>query len=220
MAQEHHIKVARTARYYTLGELNEQTRHIWFALHGYGQLAQFFIRKFDVLDDGQTYVVAPEGLSRLYLDPQYSRIGASWMTREDRHNEISDTLNYLNTLYDAVLKEKNPEKLTINLLGFSQGCAAVCRWFNAGHIRCDRLLLWAGFFPNGLADVIDPAKLVGVDTAYVYGTRDEYIEQMDDADGYLNRLKQEVPALQVIAYDGTHSVDREVLSRLAKPSDR
>ncbi|GAA4414860.1 esterase [Nibrella viscosa] len=220
MAHEHHLKVTRTARYYTLGTLNDQTRHVWFVLHGYGQLAQYFIRKFDVLDDGQRYIVAPEGLSRLYLDPQYSRIGASWMTREDRLNEISDTLNYLNTLYDAVLQGYDTNSLTINLMGFSQGCAAVCRWLNAGHIRCDRLLLWAGFFSKGLADVIDPAKLSGVDTAYIYGTRDEYIEQMDNAAVYLNRLKQEVPAMQVIAYNGTHSVDRGILQQLATQSRR
>lgn len=216
MAKENHLVVNRTARYYTLGELNGQTTQIWFALHGYGQLAKYFIRKFDVLDDGHTFIVAPEGLSRLYLDPQFSRIGASWLTREDRHNEISDTINYLNSLYDAVLQEADSANFTINLMGFSQGCAAVCRWLNNGHIRCNRLVLWAGFFANGITDIIDPAKLTGVDTSYVYGTRDEYIVQMDDPEGYLNRLQQEVPTMQVVPYDGTHSVDREILRQLPK----
>ena len=40
---EKHIKVERTARYFTLGELNEHTEQIWFVCHGYGQLAEYFM---------------------------------------------------------------------------------------------------------------------------------------------------------------------------------
>ena len=31
------------ARYYKLGELNANTKQVWWVLHGYGQLAQFFV---------------------------------------------------------------------------------------------------------------------------------------------------------------------------------
>ena len=49
--QEHHLSVTRTARYFTLGSLDNNTQQVWFVLHGYGQLAQFFIRKFEILND-------------------------------------------------------------------------------------------------------------------------------------------------------------------------
>jgi hypothetical protein len=39
------------ARYYKLGEINKDTVQVWFVLHGYGQLAQYFLRKFR--DNGQ-----------------------------------------------------------------------------------------------------------------------------------------------------------------------
>ena len=64
--EKHHLKVSRTARYFTLGELNEQTKNVWFVCHGYGQLAEYFIRNFEAINDGENLIVAPEALSRFY----------------------------------------------------------------------------------------------------------------------------------------------------------
>ena len=89
--QEHHLAVSRAARYHTLGEGSAATQQVWFACHGYAQLAARFLEKLRVLDDARRYLVAPEGLSRFYLTerPAERRVGASWMTREDRLNEIA-----------------------------------------------------------------------------------------------------------------------------------
>lgn len=211
---EQHLTVQRTARYYTIGKRTDQTTNLWFCLHGFGQLAQYFGKKFTGLDDGQTLVVVPEGLSRLYLNGEYNRVGASWLTREDKAHEINDFLVYLNSLHDLILAGQNPSDYHITLLGFSQGAATACRWLNAGHIRADRLILWAGYFPNGFQDVIEPAKLVGVETHYVYGRQDEFIAQLDDAEGYLRRMQTDVPGLQLTAFDGGHRVEPGVLQGL------
>ncbi|GAB3943277.1 esterase [Spirosoma harenae] len=214
MTQEHHLVVQRTARYYTIGQLTEQTQSIWFCLHGFGQLAHYFSRKFTELDDGRTLIVVPEGLSRLYLNGEYQRVGASWLTREDKEQEIADFLAYLNSLYDRILSGRNPGHFKITLLGFSQGAATACRWLNDGYIQVNRLILWAGFFPNGLSDVIDPAKLVSAETHYVYGKQDEYINQLPDSEGYLQRMQKEVPNLLITAFDGGHRVEPDVLTKL------
>ncbi len=211
---EHHLTVQRTARYYTIGTLTDQTQRVWFCLHGFGQLAQYFGKKFTGLDDGRTLVVVPEGLSRLYLNGEYNRVGASWLTREDKAYEIEDFLAYLNALYDRVLAGVNSPNYHLTLLGFSQGAATACRWLDAGHIRADRLILWAGYFPAGLGDVINPAKLAGVETHYVYGRQDEYIEQMPDAEGYLRQMQTDVPELKLTAFDGGHRIEPGVLGQL------
>ena len=218
---EHHLTVQRTARYYTIGELTKNTTHVWFCLHGFGQLASFFSKKFTELDDGKTLIIVPEGLSRLYLNGEYKRIGASWMTREDKQYEINDFMTYLNTLYDTVLNGRNPADFHITLLGFSQGAATVCRWLNGGgtapaHIRADRLILWAGFFSNGISDVIDPTVLVNVETHYVYGTQDEYFALIGDVDTYKARLLTDVPNLKITAFDGGHRVEPGVLRQLIR----
>ncbi|PRY21564.1 putative esterase [Spirosoma oryzae] len=211
---EHHLTVARTARYYTLGTFTDQTRHVWFCLHGFGQLAAYFSRKFTGLLDEQTVVVVPEGLSRLYLDNTYTRIGASWLTREDRDAEIGDFVAYLNTLYDQLLAGQPSVPLHITVFGFSQGAATACRWIDNGHIRVDRLILWAGYFPNGLADLIAPTRLTAVETHYVYGLQDELIQRLPDADTYIDRLNADVPNLLVTTYEGGHRVEPAVLQTI------
>ncbi len=210
-ATEHHLTVQRTARYYTLGKLTERTKNVWFVLHGYGQLAQYFIRRFDVVQNDETLIVAPEALSRLYLNGEYSKIGASWITREDRDNEARDYVTYLNQLYDKVLRDHNPSQLTVTLMGFSQGAATACRWLANGHIPANRLMLWAGFFPKGIADVIAPSTLTNLRVEYVYGEQDEYIAQMPDPAAYLQQIQNDVPHLTIIPFDGGHTVERAVL---------
>lgn len=217
MAQEHHLTVQRTARYYTIGELTDQTTHVWFCLHGFGQLAQYFSQKFTGLNDGRTLIVVPEALSRSYLNSQYDRVGASWLTREDKEHEINDYLYYLNSLYTTILESKqkaNSSLFHITLLGFSQGAATACRWLNNSDIHIDRLILWAGFFPNGLAELINPSKLVAVETHYVYGLQDEYIEQLPDPQGYIGRIQADIPQLKLTAYEGGHRVEPGVLGNL------
>lgn len=213
---EHHLPVQRTARYYTIGSLTEQTKTIWFCLHGFGQLAQYFGQKFTGLDDGETFVVVPEGLSRSYTDTKYQRVGASWMTREDRDYEINDYVLYLNSLYDRIRSGLNPDEtgLQITVLGFSQGVTTACRWLNARHVHADRLILWAGYLPNGLADLISPATLETTETHYVYGQQDEYLLELKDLDSYLNRLQADIPALKITAFAGGHRVEPDVLKTL------
>ncbi|MBC3786924.1 alpha/beta hydrolase [Spirosoma utsteinense] len=214
---EHHLSVQRTARYYTLGTLTDQTTHIWFCLHGFGQLASFFSKKFTGLDNGKTLVVVPEGLSRLYLNGKYERVGASWITREDKQHEIHDFVAYLNTLYEIILDGRDPNLFHITLLGFSQGAATACRWLDGNgmnSIHVDRLILWAGFFSNGIGDLIDPEKLKDVETHYVYGAQDEFLALIKDIDAYKARLLFDVPNLKTTVFEGGHRVEPSVLANL------
>ncbi|MCP5046462.1 MAG: phospholipase, partial [bacterium] len=55
------IKVTKTARYFLLGEPGPHIRRVWFVCHGYGQLADDFLKEFQVLDNSHHLVVAPEG---------------------------------------------------------------------------------------------------------------------------------------------------------------
>ena len=107
--KERHIRVARTARYYTLGSAGPHLREIWLVCHGIRQLARRFLPRFAGLDDGKRLIVAPEGLSRFYLHGPESRdkkipIGATWMTREDRENEITDYVEFLDAVLDEVTR--------------------------------------------------------------------------------------------------------------------
>ena len=139
---EHHLTVARTARYQQLGELSSRTRRVWFVCHGYGQLAAYFIRHFAFITeaDPTTVIIAPEGLSRFYLSGNGGRVGASWMTRDDRLHEIQDHVNFLNQLAATILPQCPPD-VHITVLGFSQGTATVGRWLAQAAFRSAHLIL-------------------------------------------------------------------------------
>src|SRR5438093_164390 len=85
---EHHLSVSRTARYFTLGERSAAVAEVWFACHGYGQLAARFLEKLRVLDDGTRYLVAPLRAARVSL--VYGR--ADQLITEKVIRQIADRL--------------------------------------------------------------------------------------------------------------------------------
>ena len=89
-------------RYY-LSENYSHKKKLLIALHGYGQLAQYFAKKFDQLPEDYALLV-PEGMHRFYLQGSSGRVGASWMTKDGREFDIEDNLNYLNQLLSHVME--------------------------------------------------------------------------------------------------------------------
>ena len=215
--KEHHIGVSRTARYFTLGNSSSGVEEVWFACHGYGQLAARFLEKLRVLDDGRRYLVAPEGLSRFYLSesPTERRVGATWMTREDRLAEIDDYVRYLDAVYADVLRSLDRAEVTVHALGFSQGTSTVSRWAAMGHAKIDRLTLWGGEFPPDLDLTVDAfvTRLRGVQLALVYGRSDEYITPKV-IQAITSRLRQNGIPYDEIPFDGGHELNEAVLRRL------
>ena len=212
---EHHLTVARTARYQQLGELSGRTRRVWFVCHGYGQLAAYFVSHFAFLADGgdDTVVIAPEGLSRFYLQSNGGRVGASWMTRDDRLAEIDDHVGFLNQLASLVLA-RCPAEVEITVLGFSQGTATVSRWLSCAHFRPAHLILWAGGFPEDIAPATARKLLQGLPTSVVLGTDDEYIS-VAQARQQHQHLQQFGAQTQLITFVGRHELNRAVLEKLA-----
>lgn len=208
--QKHQITVQKTAHYVTIGEIDEQTENVWFVIHGYGQLAEYFIKKFNVLDDGKTVIIAPEALSKFYLKDFSGRVGSTWMTKYERDSEIVDYINYLNYLYEIVLQGVDVNKLKINILGFSQGTATVARWCMNEAIKYDRLILWAGYFGNGIEDVIDVTKLADKEVILCYGKEDEFLVKIDTFQ-YEKDIQKAIPHIQIHTFEGGHAIDEELI---------
>ena len=155
LPKENHIKVTRTARYYTLGDINKNTKRAWFVLHGHKMLAGNFIKTFSELADAGDYIIAPEALSRLYVKGDYGDVGANWMTKEDRESEMSDYVNYLDELYEKeIAPHKKQFSFEVNALGFSQGAATLSRWLAYGKPKVDKAIFWCG----NLAHDVDYSK--------------------------------------------------------------
>ena len=212
---EHHLAVTRTARYYQQGELSAQTRQVWFVCHGYGQLAAYFSRHFTFLAaaNPDTVIIAPEGLSRFYLQGNGGRVGASWMTRDDRLHEIDDHIGFLNQLAASVLTECSAD-VHITVLGFSQGTATVSRWLTRTPLRPHHLILWAGSFPEDIDTALAQQLLSGPKITLVVGTEDEYIS-VAQATRQQKHLVELGASPQLITFAGKHELNRAVLEQLA-----
>lgn len=172
--QHHTISVSRTAHYFVLGQPGPHIRRLWIVCHGYGQLADEFLEQFRLLDDGETLVVAPEGLNHFYRKGFDGPPGANWMTRRHRETEIADYAGYLQQLLHSC-RALLPDTVRVVLLGFSQGTATVCRWVLRHQPPFDDLVLWAGLPPEDL-DYAAQRDYLGSKNLYLlYGTHDPFL---------------------------------------------
>lgn len=219
---EHHVEVPRTARYYTVGD-RAAARAVWLVLHGYGQLAGYFARHFAPHAAGRL-VVAPEALSRFYVARgdavagEPDRVGATWMTREDRLAEIGDYVRYLDRALDAATTGLDLAAVSLGVLGFSQGAATAVRWLahrhRAGLAVPSALVVWGGALPPD-ADVAgaDRDALRATRLTLVVGERDEFATPALVA-AQEARLTEAGVAYALVRYAGGHQLDGETLGRV------
>jgi predicted esterase len=219
MLHEHHLTVERTARYFTIEPGDGGAREVWFCCHGYSQLAERFLRQFEVLDDGSRLLVAPEALSRFYVreEPPLSgagRAGASWMTREDRLSEIADYVAYLDAMARHVFRRVERAGVTFRVLGFSQGAATVTRWAALGTTRVDQLILWGGYLPPALDFAATPS-LGRLPVLLVWGESDQYYDRARVAADEARLTAAGIPC-RVSTYAGGHHINRGMLTAIAE----
>lgn len=209
MIHEHIITTNKTAIYQTIGELNDQTQNVWFVLHGYGQLSHYFIQHFESLTDKHTFVVAPQGLSRFYLNGFSGRVGACWMTSNHREHEINDYLEFLNNIYNAL--NINEKELNITILGFSQGGATACRWAMQNKVQFNNLVLWSTVFPKDVEIDFQFMKLNKKNIYVVMGINDSFHKNT------INNLDtRELEKENIMLFDGGHEMNKDVLHKLVQ----
>jgi predicted esterase len=205
-------------RYFKLGEIHAQTKAVWFVLHGYGQLAQYFLPKFKSLTEHNVCIIAPEGLSHYYLENASSRsktgntrVGASWMTRENRLTDIENYLTYLNSVFHH--ETGNNKNLDITLLGFSQGAATASRWALSDSIYFRRLILWAGILPADMDFEKGKHLFKEKEVTIVYGKDDPFLNESHYGEMKTLSEKLEITPNQFV-FDGTHEIHEATLLTL------
>lgn len=210
--EEQHINYQHSAPYYKLNTFTEKTKRVWIVFHGYGQLAKFFIRKFEHLNKEENYFIVPQGLHKYYLEGVYGRVGASWMTKEDRLNDIDNQYAYI----DAVIANEfiDWEQVELIYFGFSQGVATMSRYAAHAKIPFSQMIIWAGTFPPELR-FEDFKFLTGSEKIrYFTGRQDPFLEDgMED-----RQLTRVIEAMDIepelIWFDGKHEVIPELLSTI------
>jgi predicted esterase len=204
-----------------LGAPGPHVRELWIVLHGYGQLAQEFLEDFRPIAAPHRLIAAPEALSRFYREAmsaaiqQDSPVGASWMTREDRGAEIEDYVKYLDAVHRELLARGVPSDGALNVLGFSQGVATAVRWAALGTRAPNRLILWAGSFPDDVDFAVHGERLAAARPVLVFGEHDSFVTSERLQAGLERLTAGHIPA-QIVRFNGGHRLDNEVLATLAE----
>lgn len=204
---EHRVEVQRTGVFFQSGDI-QNAKINWFACHGYGQLADNLIRKFDGMVSQGHGVISVEGQNKFYWQGVSGQPVATWMTKRFRLDEIKDNNNFLSQVYRQL---DGPSKKI--LLGFSQGGTTMWRWIFDKRPDFDVFINYAGWMPEDielslLQDYLADKKLI-----FTYGSEDEYLtkERIEAFHAVLERSKLNV---EIYKTDGVHKIDRAVLSEL------
>ena len=138
------------------------------------------------------------------------RVGASWMTKDERLVDIANQREYLSSVFRWI-EEKAPHS-TIHCIGFSQGVATIMRCIGHQGVLPASLLAWAGSWPPDL-DKTNRAALNALTFKAWFGTQDEYIntEKQEQMVTHYREKYNFEPMVGI--YEGGHSFDAEKLAR-------
>ncbi|PSR07396.1 MAG: hypothetical protein C7N14_04750 [Bacteroidetes bacterium] len=203
------IETIQKQRIDCLGELNESTTNIWFALHGYGQLVVYFKRHFVPLVQNGRAIILPQGAHKFYLSGTEGRVGASWMTKEDRLTDIDNQRLFLNEAISWAAAEAPNARF--HMVGFSQGVATGMRFLGYSKVSFHSLLAWAGSWPPDL-DEKSRSVLAQTTMSSWFGTTDPFIgtaKREDRVTLYKNEFDLHP---EVNTYDGGHTFRSDILA--------
>lgn len=185
---------------------------IWVLFHGYGQLSEFFIRKFLPFDTPERLFIAPEGTNYAYLKDFDGRVGANWMTKHERETSIANNHRYLDLLMESMLAGRN-DIPKINVLGFSQGAATATRWASRWTGSVNKLILWSGGFAHDMKFEDSKKKFSKAELYLIFGDQDEFItpKSIEIQQNLINKLDMKITKL---TFTGGHELDHETLKKV------
>ncbi len=171
--QKHLFPVTKTARYFTQGNLDNNTQFIWIIIHGYAQTADAFLSDFESLGS-EHFVIAPEGLNKFYSRGFSGSPVASWMTSLEREQEIIDYTNYLNSLVNFLNLASFTKAKTI-ALGFSQGVSTQTRFIESSDFVFDFSVMIAGEIGKEFQENL-PEKLYNLKSLFLVGDQENILK--------------------------------------------
>ena len=210
--ESHNAKIKKSVRYFTVGKISPQVKNLWICLHGYGQNAEIFARRFEKLDKEDRLFLVPEGPHRFYVTGTSGQVGSSWMTKVDRLNDISDQFEYLEELTGAISSGLIID-CNIHILGFSQGVATALRWIDRTAIKVKSLICWAGTFPPDVDYKLHHTQFEEINFHACFGDDDEFIP-LEKAKELLKDLEKQEIKVQPHFFEGGHRMYDDLLGEL------
>lgn len=186
------IKTKKTATFYTAGN-KDSKKHIYL-FHGYAQNAKDFLAEFEYLSKDY-FLISIQGLSAFYGKGVFGDVAYSWMTKENREDEIKDYLNLIKNIYSEFSKYSENNCF----IGFSQGSQTAARWFNTMEKESsNNLILCGGLVPND-CEKVNQAHII-------IGNSDKFIPAQN-----LKSFKENNPLYHYHDFNGGHVINHEAV---------
>src|SRR5690606_28705824 len=115
-------------------------------------------------------------------------------------------------VYDDALGALDRPRVRVTALGFSQGCATVCRWAAATSRPLDRLVLWAGPLPP---ELVPASGLFGKANLVLVAGRSDRQVSAASVERQAVRLREAGLDCELHLYDGGHDMAAAPLRALA-----
>lgn len=166
------VRYLNASSYITMNTLSSKTEYVWIAFHGMGYLSKYFSKYFSGLHAERNYIICPQAPSKYYLKDNFKHVGASWLTKEETAESLSNLYAYLDALWQ---NENIPSTVKLIVFGYSQGVSIAIRWVAHRKIQCEKLVLYAGSIPKELlvSDFNHFHKHTSIH--YIFGNSDPYI---------------------------------------------
>ena len=177
-------------------------------------LSEYFVKKFECIINETTLVIAPEATNRFYLGNNYNRVGASWMTKLDKEQEISDNILFLDKLFSIIKKDIGHDNFKLNTLGFSQGGPGLVRWLMSNKLNTNSLILWGSDIPKDSLVTENKSRWNSIKLKIVIGKNDEYINE-EKKQEFVGVVKSYGLKYDLIEYEGSHKIIEEELKKIA-----
>ena len=206
--QKHFFPITKTARYFTHGNLDSNTKFIWIIIHGYAQTADAFLNNFESLGS-EHFVIAPEGLNKFYSRGFSGNPVASWMTSLEREHEIRDYTNYLNSLVNSLNLNSFTQAKTI-VLGFSQGVSTQTRFIISSDFKFDYSVMIAGEIGKEFQENL-PEKLANLKSLYLVGDQ-ENILKPEKIESHQILFKNANCTFKI--FEGKHEVNQNTIDKI------
>lgn len=202
------IQVPKTHYIKEIGD-RENANIAWMVCHGYGQLVEYFSKKFTVKELSDHYLIFPEAPNHFYLEGFTGKVGATWMTKYQREDAIADQQLYLSEVAENSCFSEFDKRV---IMGFSQGVHTVVRWVMDKKIACDVLVLWGAGLPEGYLKMLVDQEYIGK-LIFVLGSEDKFIPK-ETAETYLADYKAKGLRYELLWYEGPHDVVPAALRRV------
>lgn len=180
-------------------------------LHGWGQSAPSFMRRFRGLKSSDLLVVALQGPHQMYLDRETRKVGFSWLTAFDRRRAVSDFVNALDTVLARVRADFGVSAPPF-ILGFSQGVSMAYRFAILSETQVAGVIACGGDLPPDVSDAMPGARRFPV--LLVHGREDAIVPEAkcDEAEATLAGLSW---PHERYSFTGDHEVPTDVVAQIA-----